>query len=426
MTIAQSFAHAPKLDPSGTSWLPFPFWALGAAMTVAGRSLATARVASIAFASLAVGVLYLGLRAAGITRGRALLGVGLATLSPWSVWLGAATVPESFTASLTAAAAVALGARPRAKEGERESESESTSAPAQIAFALGLFAAALSRYEVWPVAAVLALALAFRAARAARAAPARTRGFALAAAGIAAAGPLLWMAWNVHAHGDALHFFARVTRFKRALGEGSTDTVAALLLYPRLLVTMRPDVLVATGAALVAARTFVAPRDELRGRWLVPLACALAQLVFLAYGNARDGAPAHHSERALLGIVFILAAFAADVLAEAAGAARSRARSATFATGVVLAGAWLATTVVGLRDVPGTSAADDRRAQLDAGARLHAEGAAHLVLAPCAYEHFALIAAFGAPERVTVEPGARLANGSAGAQTGVCPAVERR
>src|SRR5438270_8746152 len=53
VTIAQSFAHSPKLDPSGTSWLPFPFWALGSAMLLAGRSLATARVASIAFASAA-------------------------------------------------------------------------------------------------------------------------------------------------------------------------------------------------------------------------------------------------------------------------------------------------------------------------------------------------------------------------------------
>ena len=47
VVIAQSFAHAPSLDPSGTSWLPFPFWLNGVAMMLLGRSLDTAR--AIAF-----------------------------------------------------------------------------------------------------------------------------------------------------------------------------------------------------------------------------------------------------------------------------------------------------------------------------------------------------------------------------------------
>ena len=29
VVISQAFAHKPKLDPSGTSWLPFPFWLQG-------------------------------------------------------------------------------------------------------------------------------------------------------------------------------------------------------------------------------------------------------------------------------------------------------------------------------------------------------------------------------------------------------------
>ena len=36
VTIAQTFASHPKVDPSGTSWLPFPFWAMGAAMLLFG------------------------------------------------------------------------------------------------------------------------------------------------------------------------------------------------------------------------------------------------------------------------------------------------------------------------------------------------------------------------------------------------------
>ena len=49
VTIAQSFAHAPRLDPSGTSWLPFPFWALGSVMAVFGRSLEVARAATFSY-----------------------------------------------------------------------------------------------------------------------------------------------------------------------------------------------------------------------------------------------------------------------------------------------------------------------------------------------------------------------------------------
>ena len=46
--IAQTFAGAPKLDPSGTSWLPLPFWLTGGAMMVLGRSIAVARGVAIA------------------------------------------------------------------------------------------------------------------------------------------------------------------------------------------------------------------------------------------------------------------------------------------------------------------------------------------------------------------------------------------
>ena len=392
VTIAQSFAHAPKLDPTGTSWLPFPFWALGSAMMAVGRSLEAARATSIVFASLAVTVLYVALRTVGITRGRALLGVAFATLSPWSAWLGAATVPESFTASLTAAAAIGLGGAatsagdglPRARVWWLE-----------VGFALALFAACLSRYEVWPVAAVLGVVLALRALRSAPPSARATialkrRGLELSVAVLVALAPLLWMAWNSHAHGDALHFFQRVSRFKRAIGEGSTDTLSALLLYPRLLVGMRPDVLVASLVALVAARVFVTTSaHEVRQRWQVPLLCAGAQVAFLAYGNARDGAPAHHSERALLGVVFLMATFAADVIGQAAPPALSRARPAALVVALVLGGAWLATTTVALREVPGTTSADGRRPQLLTGRTLRSEHAEHLDLTPSAYEHFA-------------------------------------
>src|SRR5438270_1048797 len=75
VTIAQSFAHAPKLDPSGTSWLPFPFWSLGLAMMLLGRSLEVARAFSIALASAAATLPYLALRRAGAPRAHALTAI---------------------------------------------------------------------------------------------------------------------------------------------------------------------------------------------------------------------------------------------------------------------------------------------------------------------------------------------------------------
>ncbi len=405
VTIAQSFAHAPKLDPSGTSWLPFPFWALGSVMLAFGRSLSVARAASIGFASAAAVLPYVALRMTGASRRAALFAVAFATLSPWSLWLGAATVPESFTASFTASAAIALGSLrgPRLPLGAR------------IGFALALVAACLSRYEPWPVAAVLAVVLAVRGAR-----DLRGRREDLALAALVAAGPLLWLAWNGHAHGDALHFFQRVARFKRALGEAPVGTIDALLLYPRLFVTRRPDIALGLALAFTGGHLFVKSRAEVRAAWLVPLACAAAEIAFLAYGNARDGAPAHHAERALLGVILVTAMFAADVLVLAAPAALARARVSSLAAFGVVAVAWLASTVVGLRDVPGSGPAEGRSAQISVGSALRAEDVAHLEVTPCAYEHFALVAAFAAPEKVAILPR------TDAPVTASCPAVERR
>jgi hypothetical protein len=431
VTIAQSFAHAPKLDPSGTSWLPFPFWALGSVMLAFGRSLSVARTASIGFASAAAVLPYAALRMTGASRRAAMVALAFATLSPWSLWLGAATVPESFTASFTASAVIALGSLrgPRLPLGAR------------IGFALALVAACLSRYEPWPVAAVLAVVLALRGVRGGD----RADGGAdhaggdaegdhaggggdhayggrqdLALAALVAAGPLLWMAWNGHAHGDALHFFQRVARFKRALGEAPVSTVDALLLYPRLFVTRRPDIVLALALAFTGGHVFVKSRAEVRAAWLVPLACAAAEIAFLAYGNARDGAPAHHAERALLGVMFITAMFAVDVLVLAAPAALARARVPALAAGGVVVAAWLASGFAGVRDVPGSGPAEDRSAQISLGSALRADDVANLEVTPCAYEHFALVAAFAAPEKVAILPR------TDAPVTASCPAVERR
>lgn len=401
VTIAEAFAASPRLDPSGTSWLPFPFWTLGGALAIFGRSLPVAHAASIALSSLAAPLPYAALRSTGTPPRRAILAVAFALLSPWSAWLGASTVPESFTASLATAAAIGLGSGDGSALGEHDRSRRSWWA---VALALGLTAACLSRYEAWPVAAVLAGIVAWRAWRGRISfAPTATRRSDLVVQGVVLGalvlGPLGWMLWNAHAHGSATHFFDRVARYKRALGEGSVDTFEALAFYPRVLFAMRPDVVAAATCALVLFR-----RPSVRKRWAGPLACAIGQMIFLACGNARDGAPAHHPERALLGVVFLLAMLSVDVLGRAARSLVGRAR----VSAAVLGGALVLGWAVHLRgffdDVPGSSPSEDRRAQIDRGSALRAAKVDAFAVTPCAFEHFALIAAYGAPERVVVHP----------------------
>lgn len=391
VTIAQAFAHAPKLDPTGTSWLPFPFWSLGAALAVFGRSLETARIASIALSSLAVALPYIALRYAGAPRLRGVLGVAFAVLSPWSLWLGAATVPESFTASFLTAAALGLGV-----------PHERRRASLELGFGLALFFACLSRYEAWPIAATLAVVESLRAFRHRRAIGRWRSRDGILAFGIvtlAVMGPVTWMAWNAYAHGSAIHFFHRVTNYKRAIGEGSTDAWTALLLYPRVLLDMRPDVV----AAFVCAVLLLRDRAT-RRRYGVPLTCAGVELVFLAYGNVRDGAPAHHPERALLAVVFLLATCSVDVIGEALPRLLERARVPAIVLAALLSIGWIANARGLFGASPGSSESEARDLPIARGNALRDEGKTELTVTPCAFEHFALIAAYGAPERVTIRP----------------------
>src|SRR5690606_26616676 len=90
------------------------------------------------------------------------------------------------------------------------------------------------------------------AARAERA-EARRRGEAVGAALFAAAGPLAWIAHNAQAHGDPMHFVARVSAYKQAVG-GSIDALA----YPLSLFREEPELAIvaaALGLATLLRRT---------------------------------------------------------------------------------------------------------------------------------------------------------------------------
>jgi hypothetical protein len=378
VVIAQLFAHAPALDPSGTSWLPFPFWLNGALMVLFGRSIATARTAAFALGLVSVAPPYLAARAIGVARPYALVAVVLGLATPWTAWLAVATVPEALTGSLVAAGAM-MAAAPRGRAWG----------------GLALLVASLSRYEAWPVAAGFAIACAYDALRA----PPRAsgpgaedaRGARIVAASLAAIGPLAWMAWNAHAHGSALHFFARVATFRRESGGAAVPLATKLTTYPQALLDAAPWIvsLAAIGALGMIDR-------GTRARWTRPLVLGLLLLAFLVAGDVEDGAPTHHPERALVALFWLLAAFGVDGARALSGRiawARPRREMWVVATVTAAAIAWLIALPAALRAYPAQTDAEARGAQIERGEALRRD---------CAYEHFALLAGFGAPERADV------------------------
>jgi len=379
--IAQQFAHAPRVDPSGTSWLPLPFWLSGASMMVLGRSLAAARACAWAFDALGSLAPFFALRHLQITTKWAAIAAFISAAAPWSVWLASATVPDGWAAALTAAALLLTASQ----------------APRGLVAAASIaLAGSLCRYEVWPACAFVSIVAL------ARAWSSRTdRAVLVASALIAAIGPASWMLWNAHAHGDPMHFFARVSAFRQASGDAPRTVLARVAQYPAALVTAFPE------AALGAAFCLVSSD---RKRFALPLAGALAIVCFLVWGDLKDGAPTHHPERAL-GAVAIVATCAGVVVASRAGGALN-----WLVTGPAVA-ALVALAVLRFRDPPGAGAAEDRAPQIALGLSLRSAGS--LTVTPCNYEHFALIAALSAPERVSIAPPSRPRVDA------TCPRVER-
>lgn len=376
VVIAQLFAHSPKLDPSGTSWLPFPFWITGLAMLPFGRTVAVARGVAFILGVAAVAAVYLALRAADVRRLVAIIAVVLAMSTPWNAWLATATVPEGFAGALIAAGAIAF-VDPRARPWG----------------AAALLVASLSRYEAWPVCATFAAGclVAFGRGRSRR---------DLLLALVVIAGPLAWMAWNAHAHGSAVHFFARVSAYRQSIGAADVPLTDKLLGYPRALWSTAYGLVLIGGLGVLGL--FEA---ELRKRWAFPLLAMAMMLGFLIYGDLRDGAPTHHPERALVALFWILPAFGADgVRALARRLAWGKPKREMVVAGAVAATlvAWAASVVRAWDQHPARAEDERREPQILRGRELRARGVSALEVRPCAYEHFALLASYGAPERAEV------------------------
>jgi hypothetical protein len=376
IVIAQRFAGAPALDPSGTSWLPLPFWTTGGAMALLGRSIEVARGVSLALGVAAALLVWLSARWLGVSRWGAVAAGILGGALPYAAWLGVATVPDGPTAAL-----MLFGAACSAQSEPRR----------RLLGALALAMACLSRYEAWPAAAAFAALCAWDAARERRAAHA-----SCALAAIAA--PALWMLHGAHAHGDPLFFVARVAAYRRAVSAAPVSLIESLFRYPLALVRAEPELVAITLASFgVAARTV--PVAAMLTRYTRPLLVLLAMLVGLVLADLRDGAPTHHAERTLLSLWLLFAISAGDALATAwaAGDRRGRQRLTLLVTGSALVGA------VGIR--PFFARRDsfiDRADEVAIGRRAAALAMApgdRLLVDTPDYGYFAVLAGHASPER---------------------------
>jgi hypothetical protein len=377
VVIAESFAAHPSLDPSGSSWLPLPFWIQGSVMLLFGPSLAVARATSFGLGILSACLVYVAARWLGSTAKGALVGALFGAIIPYAAWLGVATVPDGPTAAL-----LLLGFAAAREPTPRRA----------LLGGLGLAAATLSRYEAWPVAlgfAAFCLVDAFR-----------PRGHRRAALGAAVlAGPVAWMVHGALHHGDATFFLARVAAYRHAIGAGSGSMLARIAWCPFALFRCEPEL-----TALVLLGLGIAHRagglGEL-GRYRRALVLALGLLVFLVVGDLGGGAATHHRERSLLAVWLLGAVLGGDLLTRRFAALARAARPAAFAALVVAIG--LVASVVRPRSARRDGFVD-RSDEVAIGERARIEarsGPALLVVDTEDYGYFAVMAAFGRPSEST-------------------------
>ena len=388
VVLAEAWAHAPKLDPTGTSWLPFPFWIQGTVLAIAGRSLDVARTTTFILGLVSAVIVYLAARWLTRAPRAALAGAALAAIFPWSARLGVATVPELLTAALTLLALASLVS----------DASDRPISARRLLGALALLAATLSRYEPWPIAAGFAL-LTILDARRSRP---HDRARLLASAALALTGPIAWIAWNYRAHGEALHFLTRVAAYKKALGAGSNDSAfARLLAYPVALVREEPELFAAL--ATIVAITTITRLPTLRNqlaRFKRPLLLALAQIAALSLAMVNDGAPTHHPERAVLVAMLLAAVIAGDLASSLFASATTRTPLLVAATAAVL----LAALVIRPR-ITANESFMPRTDEIEIGraARARMAQGDHVLIEIADYSHLAIVAALGRPEDAVLD-----------------------
>lgn len=272
VALAQQFALSPALDPTGSSWLPFPFWVQGIVFRLLGTDFEIAQYTQLVLSAVSAGLVVLAAQWAGLSRPAA-LGAGLvSSLLPHVVLYSAAPIPEVMSSAL---ALLALGSLSQQRN--------------VVWGALALCCACLSRYEFWALAPVFLCAgfMAWRATRQWR----TTLPYVLPTLA-----PALWLVHGALHHGDALFFLRRVADYRRASGAAPSDLLAQVLHYPRVLLSAEPELMFA--ALVLLASLFLLPAKPGTLRWSLTGCGAL--LLFLVLGDLGDGAPTHHPERTVL------------------------------------------------------------------------------------------------------------------------------
>jgi hypothetical protein len=244
-----------------------------------GSSLAVARGSAFVLGLVAAALVLAGARLL-LGAGRdARWGALLAVCLPYSAWLGVATVPELPTAALTLFAITSL---------------ESSRGRTRLWGAAALSAACLCRYEPWMVAPWFVVVCLYDAAKG------HLGGrVAAAAAAIALFAPLAWMAHNQLAHGDALHFAARVSAYREALGGGGAAGGSYMLDLAR----KEPELSVLGAAVLLATPGAWRSALARRRAWLT----SVALFATLSLSAALGASATHHPERSLLLLWLLLA-----------------------------------------------------------------------------------------------------------------------
>ncbi len=367
ISIAQGFAREPSFDPSGTSWLPAPFWAYGAAFRGFGTGLGVARTVAIALALAATVLVYVAARVLGTSRIAAVVAAVLSCLLvPYSAFLGVAALPELPCAALLLFSAATLA----------------SSDPILRALAGGsLILACLSRYEAWPIAAACAAFCLWDAVR-------RRRLVYLGCAALALAGPALWLIHGHVNHGDAWFFVARVTAYRRALGGSDAALWRRLLEYPWALIWNALGLCI-----LFPIFVFTAPktRQPDAPRYARCALALLAMLAFLMLGSIRDGVPTHHAARVLLPLWFFGCVIAGREFARRATDVAGRRRVA-----VVVAAIITVPMIEGLH-LASSEGFAERALEVEAGNAARMETKLGLAIDTADYGYFAVQVGFGSP-----------------------------
>jgi hypothetical protein len=364
VVIAARFAQAPSPDPSGTSWLPLPFWLYGVPLALFGDSLFVARAVALVLGVASALLVWLSARLLGLSERAALGGALGAVLLPYGAWLSAATVPEAPTAALLLFGAVT------------STRSETWW---RVLGGVALGAACFSRYESWAPAALFAALCAVDAARG------RKKELWLAAA--CATLPIaLWLLHGVVRHGDAWFFVSRVTQYRAALGREPEGLAAALIATPWALIRFEPELfaVVAVALGLCLARG-ESPFGPLAWR---PVAILAALVGFLIVADGAGGSATHHPERSLLPAYWFLALLAAGLVSRLAERPRA------WLLPAVAPPLALAASLLLRPDLRRTFV--DRREEEQVGGVLRRLGATNVAIDGDDYGFFALQAALGA------------------------------